>query len=211
MDITLELKQVISKEQTHNEIIEQFKKELKDLECNSFKNLLRKEISTYIMPFSRDENKNNEEEHINKKLHIFKVLELENLIDNIYGRGLFKKYSINKLEVYCADLISETSFQILCFNDEQFIKDVEPIIKIQELTSKLKDFDIDNISAELKEADTLHNQSIFLNVDKEIGPNIRELLLSNELKVVLDTNLNYVQLNNELGNSSHNNTKKIKI
>lgn len=210
MDITTEIKQIISKERTHNEIIEQFKKELKDAQTNSLKDMLRKEISTYVMPFNGDGFKNNEE-YINKKIHIFKALELEDLINDIYDNGLFEKYSINKLEIYCADLVVDTQFQILFFNDEQFIKDVEPVIKIQELTSKLKDFDINNISAELKEADMLHNQSIFLKIDKEIGQTIRELLLSNELKVVLDTNLNYVQLNKELGSSNTDSTKKIKI
>lgn len=211
MDITLELKQVISKDRTHSEIIEQFKKELKVAQTNSLKELMKCEPDVYMLPYKKDDSKNNEEENINKKIHIFKALEIEDLINDIYDNGLFSIYSINKIEVYCADLISESDFQILFFNNEEFIKKVEPVIRIQNLTSKFKNFSINYFSNELKEADMLNHQSIFLKIDKDIGETVKELLLSNELKVILDTNLNYVQLNKELGNSNANSTQKIKI
>jgi hypothetical protein len=215
MDITSELKQIISGEKTYNEVIEQFKK---DLEASKPQNskvgaiMIDASGSMSVKSFS-----NNSENPINKKIHIFQVLEFENLLNEIYNHGLFKKHAINKLELYYADLAPETQFNILCFSKDKHIKRtgaagkiIDPVNKIQEFTTKFNNFLIPYISDKLQEAEVLVNKTLFLNVDESIARTVRDLMLSDELKIILDTNLNYVQLNSELGDS-YIATKKPKI
>lgn len=215
MDITSELKQIISGERTYNEVIEQLQKELKESELQNSKVgsfIIDTSGSMCVSPFAY-----NSENPINKKIHIFKVLEFENLLNDIYNQGLFAKHSINKLELYYADLSPETQFNILFFSGDKHIKRtgsagkiIEPVDKIQDFTTKFKNFFIPYISDKLQEAEVLINKTLFLNVNKDIATKVRNLMLSDELKMILDSNLNYVHLNSELGDS-HTSIKKPKI
>lgn len=216
MDIIIELQQILTKEKTYQEIIEQFKQEL---ENNKNKNskygafIIDNSGSMSVSYYSGSL----EDKTIHKKIHIFNALEFESALNDIYNHGLFKKHKINTFEVYCSNLMSQTDFNILSFNKEQFIRNdnlgnlLNVVEQIEKLTSKFKNFDMENISEDLKEADMLNNKSIFVQVNNNSATIIKNLLLSDELKLILDTNMNYVQLTSELDENQSNNIKKIKI
>ncbi len=210
MDIAKELIQIKSNEKTFAEIIKQLETERNQID------------KTKLDSNGKIINAHDAEEKqiapYNKKIHIFKALEFKHVFDELYDKGAFKNYNINKVEVFYADLITETAFSILFWSDEQFIKRsdsnfkvVEPIYILQNLASKIRNFSIEYLHSEFLRYDTLTNQTLFLGINESTSNTIKNLLLNDELQSIINSNMSYLDLKSDLGSVTTDKLKKIKV
>ena len=210
MDIVKELIQIQSKEKTFSELIKQL-----ETERNKIDKIKTNSLGKIINDHDAEER---EMDQYNKKIHIFKILEFKELFDHFYTDGSLEKHNINKVELYYANLMTEKKFNILFWSDDQFIKKtdmngkiIESINQLQNLASRLKDFSIDNLHENFKQYDTLTGNVLLLDLNDNTSINIQNLLLSDELQVVLNSNIDYLSLRKDFSNENINKSKKTKI
>jgi hypothetical protein len=147
-----------------------------------------------------------------KKIHIFSVVDLINSIEEEMVKGkIFEKYGIDKIVLkykYDTDAdVNLLGFECYHSNGNK-ISAYDDRAKIQPshdmLWRILRDFD--DFTAGYVNQDFLKNKNAILNANEGIGEEIANILLTRELKAILD----HGKLQNDLSKNGKN-SKRMKV
>lgn len=157
------------------------------------------------------------QEELNKKIHLFKVLDAIDVLEEMVRGKVFHKYGIDEIKfvhIQDYDIGNKLNFELYnCENGErqEVLKynssgDYSfPFSIIKSLVKNFDGFDEDNISEDFNNLKNVHE--LYFEAKKGIGERFKNLLLSKEIKTVLGFN----ELNNNLVSNSENVSKKPKI
>jgi hypothetical protein len=155
-----------------------------------------------------------QENELLKKAHILKIVALANKIESMIKTDLFTEYKVDFLEIYWENLVgsdkTKLGFCILDKNKQRlpplngnhgFIK---PFAAIMKETDKLGFFKQSFLKEDALE---LKPQDMIIELKLGIKDKLLNVLLSNELKKVLE----YNKMQLEVPNNNESNSKKLKM
>lgn len=152
----------------------------------------------------------NEQEELEKKLYLFKVMVLANKLEDAVGKDFFKPEQIASVKIFFEfydHIYVDTEFYLITESGEKVSEShnkiyyEKPILFFGELFGELGRNKVDFISSdnELKE--------IKIELKSGIKEKVLEIFLSEELKTILE----YNKMELDLPNNNENNSKRMKM
>jgi hypothetical protein len=155
-----------------------------------------------------------EKEEISKKIYIITILQTVDIIEQMFQNKIYDKFGTSIIRIhyeYEPDVGNIINFDLLDNFEVKIPVYTKNLPKeITYLPHKTKDFlhSLNGFSDDFLSKKLQEDKEIWIDIDANVGSNVRNLLLSTELKKILD----YNQMQISLGESNNNSdSKKLKL
>lgn len=152
-----------------------------------------------------------QQKELNKKIYFFRVLDMIQQVGELIENKIFETNYIDYIKIFVSNQEDVGSKLYIKFYDRED-EDIPSYVNkdINKLSSFFSNFNGLNIEDTGSDFDNRYGTAT-VKLNKKYKKKLIEVFFSDELQLVLEKTLSYVQLENELGKQVKDTSKKMKV